>query len=94
MADNLHLTTEHESADSWPSLALKMVRDWATEGLGVPEETEFYIVWFCFTLGQWKALVSTTHADGRYYEVTFNKEKGEAYIDTYMKTHNNVVSIV
>lgn len=94
MADNLNVTTEHESPDNWPDFARTVVEDWAKQGLGVPEETTFYVVWFCFILGGWKALVSSTHADGRYYEVTYDKDRGKAYIDTYMKTHNNVISIV
>lgn len=95
MADNqgLHLTTEHESPKSWPDLALKMVEDWAKDGLGVPQDTSFYIVWFAFTLGNWKALVSSTEPDGRYYEVTYHVGRAVAYIDTYKKTHNNVVEV-
>lgn len=94
MADNtgLNLTTEHESGVHWPQAAVVIVRDWAVRGLGVPEDTEFYIVWFCFTLGSWKALVSSTEADGRYYEVTYNNAKDETYVDTYKKTHNNLVT--
>lgn len=102
MADNLidpsgrppqemNLTTEHESGTHWPHVAVKMVRDWAVDGLGVREGEHFYMVWFCFILGGWKALVSSTAADGRYYEVTFNKAKNEHYVDTYKKTHNHVI---
>ena len=53
---------------------------------------EIYVVWFCYILGGWKALVSTERNDGLYYEVTFNKEKNETYIDTYQKLHNQVYS--
>jgi len=53
-------------------------------------QTEFsaYIVWFCYILGGWKALVSTTLPDGRYYEVTYNKDKKETYVDLYVKVDN------
>lgn len=91
MADDLHLTTTYESVVNHPELATQVVRDWAVEGLSVPEETTFYIVWFCFILGGWKALVSSTEADGRYYEVTFNRDTAEIYLDTYKKTHNQVL---
>lgn len=47
-----------------------------------------YVVWFAYVLGGWKALVSTTIADGRYYEVTYNKEADEFYVDTYLKIQN------
>ena len=99
MADNLHVTTEHESNADWPALAKKIVYDWVYEGLGEKKThptfaiDEVYIVWWCFILGGWKALVSTTLPDGRYYEVTYNKAKNEVYLDTYRKTHNQVIDI-
>ena len=55
-----------------------------------PELGDFavYIVWFCYTLGSWKALLSSTLPDGKYYEVTHNKEKSETYVDVYVKVRN------
>jgi hypothetical protein len=49
---------------------------------------EVYVVWFCKTLQNWKALVSTTLPDGMYYEVTYNGDKGETYLDAYKKFDN------
>lgn len=49
---------------------------------------DVYVVSFTFVLGSWKALVSTTVPDGMYYEVTYNKAKGETYIDAYKKWDN------
>lgn len=51
-------------------------------------EDDVYIVWFCKTLQNWKALVSTNVTDGMYYEVTYNGDKKEAYIDAYKKWEN------
>jgi hypothetical protein len=53
---------------------------------------EVYCVWFAFVLGNYKALVSSSLPDGRYYEVTYNKEKGEVYIDTYAKIDNRCIT--
>ena len=47
-----------------------------------------YIVWFCKTLQNWKALVSTTRPDGMYYEVTHNGDTNETYVDVYKKWEN------
>jgi hypothetical protein len=52
-----------------------------------------YVVWFAYVLGYWKALCSTDVADGRYYEVTFHKEKGVAFVDTYVKERNDEVQV-
>ena len=49
---------------------------------------DVYVVWFCKTLQNWKALVSTTVPDGKYYEVTYNGDKKEAYLDVYVKQDN------
>ena len=50
-----------------------------------------YIVWFCKTLQNWKALVSTTIPDGMYYEVTHNGDTNETYVDIYKKWENFTV---
>ena len=55
-------------------------------------EDDVFVVWFCKTLQNWKALVSTTISDGMYYEITHNGDKGETYIDVYKKWENVCVS--
>ncbi len=51
-------------------------------------ESEVFIVWFSKTLQNWKALVSTTISDGMYYEITYNGNKKETYLDAYKKWEN------
>ena len=52
------------------------------------EIDQVYAVWFCYILGGWKALVSTTQHDGMYYEVTHNASAHETYVDAYKKWDN------
>lgn len=52
---------------------------------------DIFVVWFCKTLENWKALVSTTVSDGMYYEVTHNGNKKETYVDCYHKTNHLVI---
>lgn len=59
-------------------------------GAPVPEHST-YVVWFCKTLQNWKALVSTTMPDGAYYEVTYNGDENTAYVDSYKKFDNQSV---
>ena len=51
-------------------------------------EDDVFVVWFCKTLQNWKALVSTTISDGMYYEITHNGDKNETYLDAYKKWEN------
>ena len=47
-----------------------------------------YVVWSCKTLQNSKALLSTTVPDGMYYELTYNGDKHELYLDAYKKFQN------
>lgn len=49
---------------------------------------DVYLTWFCKTLQNWKALLSTNVPDGVYYEVTHNGDKNETYVDVYKKWEN------
>lgn len=49
---------------------------------------DIYIVWFCKTLQNWKALLSTPVDDGMYYEITHNGDKNETYVDVYKRWDN------
>ena len=51
-------------------------------------EDDVFVVWLCKTLQNNKALLSTTLFDGMYYEVTYNGDNDEAYIDAYKKWEN------
>ena len=49
---------------------------------------DVYVVWLSKTLQNGKALLSTTLPDGMYYEVTYNGDKKEFYVDAYKKVVN------
>jgi hypothetical protein len=48
-------------------------------------EQDVFVVWFTKTLKNWKALCSTIIEDNRYFELTFNGETNELYVDEYHK---------
>lgn len=52
-----------------------------------------FIVWKCKVLQNWKYLISTTMPDGMYYELTFNGDTDECYLDAYKKFENRVIHI-
>lgn len=52
---------------------------------------EVFIVWKAKILQNWKYLISSTLPDGMYYELTYNGDKKEWYLDAYKKFENRVV---
>lgn len=49
---------------------------------------DIFIVWKCKTLQHCKWLMATTLPDNLYYELTYNGDKDELYIDEYDKATN------
>lgn len=49
-----------------------------------------YVVWYCKTLQNAKAMLSTNIPDGMYFEVTYNGDKDELYFDAYKKAQNKL----
>ena len=80
------------------TLVKKIVAEYAnkhldkTDGKQITED-DVFIVWMCKTLQNSKALASTTLFDGMYYELTFNGNKGELYVDAYKKWENFTVVV-
>ena len=56
-------------------------------GLSQITEDDVYIVWSCKTLQNNKALASAP-GNVMYYEVTYNGDKDELYVDAYIKKDN------
>lgn len=71
---------------------------WLTIDIDDNKADEFYeslqVVWFSKTLQNHKALVMSTdgYFNETYWEVTYNGDKDEYYIDEYIKTSNEVIS--
>ena len=53
---------------------------------------KIYAVWLCKTLQNNKGLFSTDIEDGKYYEATYNGDKDELYLDTYVKSKNECIT--
>lgn len=58
-----------------------------TDNVLITQE-DVYLVWYCKTLQNHKALLSTNISDGMYYELTYNGDKNELYLDAYKKWKN------
>ena len=63
-----------------------------TDDLKITKDYVF-VVWYCKTLQNAKVLLSTTVSDGMYYELTYNGDKKELYLDAYKKWENKKFDI-
>lgn len=76
-------------------IAIGLVKQYAINHLdksdNIVEEPIVYIVWKCKILQNWKYLLSTTLLDGMYYELTYNGDKKEWYLDAYKKFENRCI---
>lgn len=52
---------------------------------------DIFVVWYCKTLQNHKALLVTPLPDGMYFEFTYSGDRDEAYLDAYRKVENRVV---
>lgn len=78
------------------ALCKKQVAKYANEHLDKSDgkqitEEDVFVVWMCKTLQNSKALASTTLFDGMYYELTYNGDKKELYLDAYKKWENKAI---
>lgn len=81
------------------NIALEIVKKYVEEHLDKTNENikesdkEPFVVWKCKVLQNWKYLLSTRLPDGMYYELTFNGNKKEWYLDAYKKFENRCISM-
>ena len=86
------------SNDNFLKLCKNIVKDYVNEHLDKSDnvqisEDSVFIVWSCKTLQNNKALLSTTLYDGMYYELTYNGDKKEVYLDAYKKFENRAIKV-
>lgn len=74
----------------------ELVKQYAIEHIDKTDEIpefETFVVWYCKTLQNHKALLSTSLSDGMYYECTYNGDKKELYLDAYKKFENRCINM-
>lgn len=72
------------------SFAKYKVQQWLVhnvEDMDCFSTDDIFVVWYCKTLQNHKALLGTRFTD-HYFECTFNGDKEEMYIDIYNKVQN------
>ena len=85
-------------SEKFIELVKKTVVDYVNENLDITDGKKItvddvYIVWMSKVLQNNKALASTTLLDGMYYELTYNGDKKEVYLDAYKKWENKCIKV-
>jgi hypothetical protein len=75
--------------EKFESIGRKLLKDYYRTSLHKRvDDGDIYTVWLTKVLQNNKALLSTTLPDGRYFELTYNGDKEEFYLDSYVKERN------
>ncbi|MCC4359106.1 DUF6275 family protein [Limosilactobacillus reuteri] len=61
---------------------------------GLISDNEVFVVWYTKVLQNYKALLATPIKDDQhYYEVTYNGDKDDLYLDVYNKEENVCIKV-
>jgi hypothetical protein len=91
------MSSDTYASPSFPDQAREHVFEYISKQLKeTGSDVEFtmndvFIVWFNYTLYNWKALVATKLRDQMYYEVTRDSMQRATYVDAYNKVENVVM---
>ncbi len=83
-----------ENRPTIDEIAKHLVREYAQEHLDKSDgdiNFDVFVVWKCKVLQNSKFLLSTTLFDGMYYEITYNGDLDELYLDAYKKFENRCI---
>lgn len=85
-------------SDKFIALCKRLIKEYYKENTEITDEFELkdediYVVWCVKALQNSKGLFSTKVVDGMYFEMTYNGDKKEIYIDAYKKWKNKAVKV-
>lgn len=74
----------------------RLVKEWYKDiilnylGSSTVSSDEIFLVWYCKTLQNHKALLGVTGRYDEYFEATYDGDKNKVYMDIYKKDKNIV----
>lgn len=80
------------SQEEFVSFSKRMIQRYYTElfGCSTVSSDEIFLVWYCKTLQNHKALLGVTGRYGEYFEATYDGDRNKVYLDVYKKDKNIV----
>lgn len=74
-------------------IVIEILRSYISDHYNCNPDYDVFITWKCKTLQNYKYLLCTNLNDNKYYELTYNGDKKELYIDEYDKVNNVAVDM-
>jgi hypothetical protein len=91
----MSLTDLRDGAQVFIEKATDAIKKLASEKYNeLYDDTDIAVVWQCKMLKNFKAIMIDDGESRHMYEVTYNGEKDELYVDVYKKTENICISEV
>ncbi|MBF1201113.1 MAG: hypothetical protein HXM14_02780 [Fusobacterium periodonticum] len=61
------------------------------EGIELDKDNDIFVVWLAKVLDNTKGVFITNKMDKKLYEITYNGQKNEIYLDAYIKEQNILI---
>ena len=61
------------------------------KGVELDKDNDIFVVWLAKALGNTKGVFITNKMDKKLYEITYNGQKNEMYLDAYIKEENILI---
>ena len=74
-------------------IVIEILKEYIDKQFGCSPDYKIFITWKCKTLQNYKYLLCTDLRDNKYYELTYNGDKRELYIDEYDKVNNVAIDM-
>ena len=78
--------------DSFDEEAVSIVRNYMSERYHIKTSFRTFIVWKCKTIQNRKYIIGTDYAND-FFELTFNGDKNEYYLDVYNKVDKKIIKM-
>lgn len=85
--------TNEQFIETAKKQVLEHINQHLPEGQEPKTIDEVFVVWSCKTLQNYKAMLSAKGKGVMYYELTYNGDKKELYLDAYKKFENRCIKV-
>jgi hypothetical protein len=80
------------STKEFEEISRKKIQEYyKKEGIELDKDNDIFVVWLAKALGNTKGVFITNKMDKKLYEITYNGQKNEIYLDAYIKEQNILI---